>query len=514
MKNIVQLCALTAVVAATMTSCRNEPPDTIAPTVAAFTPAANAQNVYLKDEISLTFSEAVQSSSVNATTVSLAQGQTPIPSTLTLDAAGTKLVIKPTLRPIPLTGGITITADGVKDIAGNALAKTTSTFTAPEWQAPGGVAPLDLNAALTAETAPQSLAVDSSGNQVIAWSESDGTSTNIYVKRWNGVVWVQLGGLLDVNTNKDASEPAVKLDGSGNPVVAWSESSATTKRIYVKRWNGSAWIQIGASAISAPDNAETPALALDASGNPVVVWKQAVFGPNATLSSDTYIARWDGAAWVTFGSGKLGVNANNLVDDPAFNPSVALTSSGNPIVAWSESDGTSRNIYVKRWDGSSWSQVGGFLDVNTNRNAFRPSVALDASGNPVVAFNEAGTGSDASIYVKRWNGAVWSQLGSGALDVNTNATIGAGGPSLALDSSGNPTVAWNDFDGTSYNAYVKRWNAGVWEIVGTGSLDTNLARDVYGVSLAQDDSGNPSVAWNEYDGTSYNVFVKRLNRIP
>ena len=511
MKKVLQYCLLAAMSTALLASCRNEPPDTAAPTVAAFAPANAAQNVYLRDEISLTFSEPVQPLSITAATINLAQGQTLISSTLTLDASGTKLVIKPTLRPDPLTGAITITAEGVKDIAGNALAKITSTFTAPEWQAPGGVAPLDLNVALTAQSTERSLAVDGNGNQVVAWSESDGTSQNIYVKRWNGSSWTQLGGSLDIDLSKDAVEPALKFDSSGNPVVAWSEGNGNANNIYVKRWKGSAWTQVGSSAVSGSFNARTPALALDGSGNPVVTWRDSLVAPTI---SNVLIERWDGLTWVSVGPGKLDVNDSGNVDRASFAPSVALTSSGNPVVAWSESDGTSRNIYVKRWDGSSWALVGGILDANTNKDAYAPSLTLDGSGNPVVAWNEAATNSDASIYVKRWNGAIWAQLGFGALDVNTNSTIGAGLPSIALQANGDPMVAWSDFDGTSYNAHVKRWNGGVWEIVGALNLDTNLAQDVYSPSLALDSSGNPSVAWQEYDGVSYNILVKRLNRIP
>jgi methionine-rich copper-binding protein CopC len=64
MKNI-QFAMLAAATTALMISCRNDPSDTIAPTVVAFAPAENAQNVYLRDEISVTFSEAVQPSSWN-----------------------------------------------------------------------------------------------------------------------------------------------------------------------------------------------------------------------------------------------------------------------------------------------------------------------------------------------------------------------------------------------------------------------------------------------------------------
>ena len=68
--------------------------------------------------------------------------------------------------------------------------------------------------------------------------------------------------------------------------------------------------------------------------------------------------------------------------------SLALDNSGNPVVSWHEYDGTSFNIYVKRWNGSSWVKLGTFLDANTNQNALEPSLALDSSGNPVVSWFE------------------------------------------------------------------------------------------------------------------------------
>ena len=117
------------------------------------------------------------------------------------------------------------------------------------------------------------------------------------------------------------------------------------------------------------------------------------------------------------------------------------------MVSWEESDGISRNIYVKRWNGSSWVQLGTFLDVNTNRNAQSPSLALDSSGNPVVSWFEH-DGTSENIYVKRYNASTtsWDLVGTTFLDVNTNRN--AYNSSLALDSSGNPVVSWFEHDGT------------------------------------------------------------------
>jgi hypothetical protein len=348
-----------------------------------------------------------------------------------------------------------------------------------------------------------SLVLDSSGNPAVAWRESDGTSDNIYVKRWNGSGWTLVGnGFLDVNTNRDVFDPSLVLDSSGNPAVAWEESDSTSNNLYVKRWNGTAWVLVGAGPLDVNLNQDAflPSLALDPGGNPVVAWAE-----TDGTSSNVYVKRWNGTAWDLVGNGFLDANANRNASDP----SLVLDSGGNPAVAWSESDGTSSNVYVKRWNGSGWTSVGDdFLDVNTDRDAFDPSLVLDSSGNPVVAWDESDANSY-NAYVKRWNGTAWVLVGDGFLDVNTNRDASV--PSLKLDLRGNPVVAWDESDGTSNNIYVKRWNGTVWVAVGSGPLDVSLNQSARYPSLALDASGNPAVAWRESDGTSTNIYLKRFS---
>jgi Bacterial Ig domain len=346
------------------------------------------------------------------------------------------------------------------------------------------------------------LVTDSGGHPVVAWDESDGTSNNVYVKRWTGTTWESVGNGLDVNTNKDASQPSMVLDSNSNPVVVWTESDGTSNNIYVKRWTGTAWILVGSGFLDVNTNqfARLPSLALDSSGNPVVAWTER----DGTFTN-IYLKRWTGTAWILVGNGLL-----NLINNQSFSDaSLALDSSGNPVVAWSENDGTSINVYVKRWNGTAWVFVGnGFLDVSTNTTAYQPSLVLDSSGNPVVSWSEF-DGASFNIYIKRWNGTNWFAVGNGFLDVNTNRY--ATDPSLVLDSSGNPVVAWQEFDGNFYNIYVKRWSGTTWAAVGNGPLDVNVNQYSEHPSLGLDSSGNPMVAWRESDGASENIYVKRFN---
>jgi len=443
-------------------------------------------------------------SSVNATNAQLKIGSAVTPSTATLDASGTKLVLIPTGLPA-LPGTVSVSLTGLTDKAGNVLATFNSSFAAPDWQQPG-IQPLDINLAKNAETSSRSLALDSSGKPVMAWNEYDGTSNNIYVKRWDGTAWQQVGAtFLDANTNKDAFSPSIALDSSGKPVVAWRETDNTSYNIYVKRWDGTAWQQVGATFLDANTNqsASFPSIALDSSGKPVVAWSE-----TDGTSFNIYVKRWDGTAWQQVGATFLDVNTNKSVGSP----SMALDSSGKPVVAWGESDGTSDNIYVKRWDGTTWQQVGAtFLDANTNKYAREPSIALDSSGQLVVAWSES-DGTSNNIYVKRWDGTTWQQVGATFLDANTNKS--AYEPSIALDSSGKPIVAWDEADGTSDNIYVKRWDGTTWQQVGATFLDANTNKYARDPAIALDSSGKPVVAWTEDDSTSNNIYVKRLNRIP
>lgn len=212
--------------------------------------------------------------------------------------------------------------------------------------------------------------------------------------------------------------------------------------------------------------------------------------------------------WQSLGTQPLDANTNKI----ASNPSMALDSSGNPVVTWSESDGTSINIYVKRWTGSTWNLVGGsFLDINTSQAAANPSVTLDSSGNPVVTWSES-DGASFNIYVKRWSGNAWNLVGSGFLDVNIDKD--ASKPSLALDKSGNPVVSWSENDANLTNIYVKRWSRSAWDLVGSTFLDVNSNKDASSPALVLDKNGSPTVVWEESDGSSTNIYAKRYNPTP
>jgi methionine-rich copper-binding protein CopC len=111
-------------------------PDTTAPTVTSFSPAAGANNVNAAANMTVTFSEAIDAASVNGSTVELRDPANALaPATVSYNAASFTATLDPTAS---LAAGVTYTArvrggsadPRVKDLAGNALAANlTWTFT-------------------------------------------------------------------------------------------------------------------------------------------------------------------------------------------------------------------------------------------------------------------------------------------------------------------------------------------------------------------------------------------------
>jgi hypothetical protein len=298
-----------------------------------------------------------------------------------------------------------------------------------------------------------SLAVLKNSSPVVAYSERDTTNSipgKIYVKYatmlnvddygfWDWQ-WAQFGEALNTNLENEAQFPSIKIGTDNRAVVAWQENDGTSWDVHVKRWNGSTWIQLGdALDISLTANAQHPVVAIGTDNHPVIAWYE-----ETATTARVYVKRWDGSQWIQVGKS---LNVSNL--QKAYLPSLVLESTDTPIVSWQETTATSKNVYVKRWDGTAWVRLGTVVDISSSANAENPSLQIGFDNSPVVAWQEAG-----NIYVKRWDGTAWVQI-SGALDtVLANA---ASNPSLVLRGDGKPIVAWDETDGNSSNIYVKRY---------------------------------------------------------
>jgi hypothetical protein len=181
-----------------------------------------------------------------------------------------------------------------------------------------------------------------------------------------------------------------------------------------------------------------------------------------------YVVAFDGIAWKAKGS-LLNVSSDAL----AFEPSIACVgdATGNrwPAVAWSEGNSTSRNVYVKYWDGATWQQAGGVLNIAAGSMAVKPVLRTppyDATTGNVpaggivrraaVAWIENGRPS-----VRRWdtnatspNGAWMQTANSGQIPNAANARDIALKIDLEFGNQYPPVVAWMQEEGAGLRPYA------------------------------------------------------------
>ncbi|HEV3027237.1 MAG TPA: hypothetical protein VG457_06665, partial [Planctomycetota bacterium] len=213
------------------------------------------------------------------------------------------------------------------------------------------------NAAYFTET--PSLALDSAGNPVVAWTHCDNPGQGIFtfVKHWNGTAWVDYGGSGTATgvsgPGGSGQAPSIDLDSAGNPMVAWHEyglSAAPYGEIYLRRWDGTAWAELGGSAtgggISAAGNgARYPSLKIGPSNQPVVAWGN---GPEFS-TDEIFVKTWNGTAWVEIAGSATGGGVSNTPTVSSTYPSLALSAAGDPAVAWSEDlNGSAHRVYFRQ----------------------------------------------------------------------------------------------------------------------------------------------------------------------
>ena len=117
--------------------------------------------------------------------------------------------------------------------------------------------------------------MDSSGNAIAVWHQSDGTRYNIWANRYvPGTGW-GTAALIETDDSGDANNPQVAMDADGNAIAVWVQDDGTRSNIWANRYvPGTGW---GTAALIETDDSwvwDNPQVAVDAGGNAIAVWEQ------------------------------------------------------------------------------------------------------------------------------------------------------------------------------------------------------------------------------------------------
>lgn len=256
--------------------------------------------------------------------------------------------------------------------------------------------------------------------------------------------WVSMG--LPPGTNGTVS--AVAVDDSANLYVAGQFTTAGgAVANNIAKWNGSAWSSLG-SGVSG-NNPFVGALAV--SGGDLYVGGRFTTAGGVPTNS---IAKWNGSVWSPLGSGVSGT----------FPVVQALAVIGGNVYAggiFTYAGGVTANGIAK-WNGSSWSALGS--GVSGSNSIVR---ALAVIGGDLYAGGEFLTVGGVTAYnIAKWNGSAWSAVGS---------PTGTSGGVFTLATSGSDLFAGGRFTtagGVSAN-FIAKWNGTAWSAFGSGVNGSN-----------------------------------------
>ncbi len=420
------------------------------------------------------------------------------------------------------------------------------------------------------------------------------------------------GGGVSWDTTSDVGETQIITSEDGDPVVFWVEgnySDLTTLdadadpvpysyylsgTIHARQYAGEDlgwWDLDGGSG----DSAIT-------SGGQIDV----VTGPNgriilAGISNDqVFVMQWDGADWTDISNAGVTVNLQTVVataidpDDPdtlvdvtegvtASKPSIAVNDAGEIFVSYTaEFPGASQSeIVVMKygfayddntvgtplqsdlgWTELTSTEVGEFGQTagqmtggasNTTGNSFDSAITVDNSGKPIIAWTEAADEVNGEIFVKRWDGDSWEEIGENSASFNeANGNFGISSnsyqdlqPDIAVNSDGDIIVTWVSWQNwTNYtsdgqagifvrylpgNDTTGPWRAYTFQ-VDAGGVDSDKDAGVaqgYGVpegraglgwyyqpEITLDSSGNAAITWFGWGESENNAVDRDHERNP
>jgi len=289
------------------------------------------------------------------------------------------------------------------------------------------------------------------------------------------------------------------LNASGNPVVSY-------RRPNLGPYVGALKLLLCANAnctvygITEPDPAAdggvTSSLTLDGSGYPVVSHFD---GDSNHLNlrlvhcNDPNCSGGDDSATAPDTAGAVGPHN-----------SLALDASGNPVVSYAHEAGELRLLHCD--DPNCSGDESGNIEVpDASAYPFYTSLELDGSGNPVVSYR-----CNNDLKVLHCNDPNCDPTVNGPESVTSPDAVGDVGSysSLELDASGRPVISY--YDATNGNLKVMHCNDpncdstvnGPESIAAADSTDDNVG---LWTSLALDAGGNPVVSY--YDATNHDLKV-------
>lgn len=299
------------------------------------------------------------------------------------------------------------------------------------------------------------VAVDPAGNAVVVWERVGGTTNHVMGARlpFGSSTWIPATNNLSANSLNDLMEPHLGVDSNGNAVAVWDWFNSVTGYYEVQgstlAFGSDTWV--ATSNLSPPPapldgNSNFSQVGVDSAGNAVAVWQYffrtgneiIIKGATLTYPSTTWVLTTDPAPFFP-------------LKNDAFNPQIAVSSSGDAVAVWTRNDETFTDVIDSATlasGSSTW--VPATASLSSVDPAEEPQVAINSSGDAVAVWTLEG--SDFIVQ--------GSTLTSGSNTWAPTTNLSAGGqdsdiPQVALNDQGEAFAVWRTCDCNTFTDIIQ-----------------------------------------------------------
>ncbi|HEX2585131.1 MAG TPA: hypothetical protein VHL14_08360 [Steroidobacteraceae bacterium] len=249
-------------------------------------------------------------------------------------------------------------------------------------------------------SSPQ-IAIDANGNVMAVWSEySVGTvNSQIWANRYTAGSGWGAATLIQTESASDARDQRIAVDANGNAIAVWTQTDNTgIYHIVANRYSVASGWGTATHLETAVDGVSYPEVAFDNSGNAFAVWVQRSPGHSISIWANRYTVTGAGTGWST----PTLIETDS--EDGAITPRIAIDMSGNAIVVWEQTahGNPNDNIWANRYTITNGWGTAATIETNDAGNATSPRVTVDTNGNAIAVWAQKNSTGVYSIWANRF----------------------------------------------------------------------------------------------------------------